>query len=497
MNFNICMNSIKFTVQNTTMKTEYTSRSIIFSIFFLLSCFHVKHSYASHILGGGFYYRFIDSASGIFHYKITMVLYQDCHSGVPDALIQDNPAFWGIYQTGNTTPFIKDSTVWLTSQTHLVLDFGETCVYTDSIDNIACVQKSVFEKDLFLPPSPTGYTISYQRCCRSKEVLNFIEPDQIGITNFCLIPPGIPTNSSAVFAGDPPFASCINQRRRYWMNAVDIDGDSLSYTFDTCYIGSTAADIKPWPPLPLPYSMAPYITGFDVNHPLGFSSEAAYLADSGLIILNPDTTGIFVIGVACHEWRAGSLINTTRMEFNLLSIDCSTVKINGIATTDTIIQVGDTIHINASTATVNSWSPAAYLSDSSINNPTAVFPSPGYFTYILTQRNAMGCEVKDTINITVVDRIPPAIVIPNAFTPNGDLINDLLLPLKVNNAIFKEFIVIDGTGRRVFQTQSLGSGWDGRINGTPAKEGVYFCQLTYIDARGEEKRTNGNVTLLR
>lgn len=107
-----------------------------------------------------------------------------------------------------------------------------------------------------------------------------------------------------------------------------------------------------------------------------------------------------------------------------------------------------------------------------------------------------GCTATDTVIVTkdcVMD-------IPNAFTPNGDGVNDYFMPrpqLAKGLATFK-MSIYNRWGQTIFETGNIeGSGWDGKMNGTEQPEGVYvyLIEATFVD--GQQEKQQGNVTLLR
>lgn len=69
---------------------------------------------------------------------------------------------------------------------------------------------------------------------------------------------------------------------------------------------------------------------------------------------------------------------------------------------------------------------------------------------------------------------------PNVFTPDGDGINDVFYVVYHSVESFK-MTIVNRWGRKVFSTTNPGDGWDGKINGKKAAEGVYFY---YIEAKG-------------
>jgi len=90
------------------------------------------------------------------------------------------------------------------------------------------------------------------------------------------------------------------------------------------------------------------------------------------------------------------------------------------------------------------------------------------------------------------------VYIPNAFTPNNDLKNDLFLPV-VDGVDEYEFSVYDRLGHRVFRTDKTNIGWDGKVNDGSeyATKGVYVYALVLTDINGKLRTYEGTVTLIR
>jgi gliding motility-associated-like protein len=90
----------------------------------------------------------------------------------------------------------------------------------------------------------------------------------------------------------------------------------------------------------------------------------------------------------------------------------------------------------------------------------------------------------------------PYIFVPNAFSPNGDLQNDVLY---VRSIVVEELIfrVFDRWGEMVFETTDLAKGWDGHFRGKLMDPDVYDYYFKGICVDGQEKIQKGNVTLLR
>jgi gliding motility-associated-like protein len=91
--------------------------------------------------------------------------------------------------------------------------------------------------------------------------------------------------------------------------------------------------------------------------------------------------------------------------------------------------------------------------------------------------------------------IPPlSIFIPNAFTPNGDGINDQF-GVKGEGIKNYHLYIYDRWGEVIFESSNPRQQWDGNYEGKPAQEGTYVVQLY---AYGLEKGSKtASVTLVR
>jgi gliding motility-associated-like protein len=89
------------------------------------------------------------------------------------------------------------------------------------------------------------------------------------------------------------------------------------------------------------------------------------------------------------------------------------------------------------------------------------------------------------------------IAVPNAFTPNGDGVNDYLYPLAAYKATGLLFRVYNRVGQLVFETRDWTKRWDGRFKGQPADTGTYVWILMYTNTdTGKKVQQKGTSILL-
>lgn len=129
-------------------------------------------------------------------------------------------------------------------------------------------------------------------------------------------------------------------------------------------------------------------------------------------------------------------------------------------------------------------------------DPIHVFTSPGTYEVRLTGFDSFGCSSFE-INTVEVSSITPQVTIPNAFTPNGDGLNDLFIP-KMKGVYSFQMEIFDTWGERLFTTHGLESkGWDGTYRGQLLPPGNYLYKITYADRNGTQSSRSGGITLIR
>lgn len=90
----------------------------------------------------------------------------------------------------------------------------------------------------------------------------------------------------------------------------------------------------------------------------------------------------------------------------------------------------------------------------------------------------------------------PIVYAPNAITQNGDGLND---DFKWVPVFVKDFHIeiYNRWGQMLYQTDNKHQPWDGKVNGQPSQEDVYFYRIRYTGWDGSDKTQSGNFTILR
>ena len=146
----------------------------------------------------------------------------------------------------------------------------------------------------------------------------------------------------------------------------------------------------------------------------------------------------------------------------------------------------------ATNCTSFSWFPTEGLSWSNQPNPVATPTSnTNYIVYGATE---YGCTAVDSVYIIVS---PESVInFPNAFTP-GTGPNNILYILKEGIASVNHYTIFDRWGKKVFNTNNIDEGWDGRFHGEPQPIGVYVYDIEVVTYSGKVVKKAGNITLLR
>ncbi len=154
--------------------------------------------------------------------------------------------------------------------------------------------------------------------------------------------------------------------------------------------------------------------------------------------------------------------------------------------------VGDTILLHVTEINKLQWSTGATTSG-------IVISEPGKYFVTSLDHN---CNSKDSI-IVESKYCDCNVVVPSAFTPNGDGMNDLFRPLNANKCRVDkiDLNVFNRWGDLMFHTDNIQNPWDGTFKGEPLPVGVYLWTLDYSVHGENDQETSGsmtgNVTLLR
>ena len=139
------------------------------------------------------------------------------------------------------------------------------------------------------------------------------------------------------------------------------------------------------------------------------------------------------------------------------------------------------------------WSPAGPLNNATAQNPLATLT--GDQKFIVRVTDFAGCIGYDTVFVKVY--AGPAYYIPNAFTPNGDGLNDVFRPVPAGIARTEYFRIFNRFGETIFETNQYMKGWDGTYKGKKQPIGAYVWVIKGIDRNGKPVEMKGTVMLVQ
>lgn len=148
----------------------------------------------------------------------------------------------------------------------------------------------------------------------------------------------------------------------------------------------------------------------------------------------------------------------------------------------------------------NVWDFNNGMGTSEEENPNFEFPNeePGTYQTTLLVANEFGCT--DEITYSVVIDGDFLLYMPNAFTPNGDGINDIFgASGEAIAADGYQLTIFDRWGNQVYTSTDITEGWDGTIKGhVPVQLDVYVWMIQAVDRYyGNRHEFKGHVTLIR
>ena len=131
--------------------------------------------------------------------------------------------------------------------------------------------------------------------------------------------------------------------------------------------------------------------------------------------------------------------------------------------------------------------------DTTVQNPDHRYTTPGDYNVSLTVLTTDSCEKTVTKSVTAEDIYE--LYIPNAFTPNGDNLND---KFEIKGAGIEKFAIhiFNRWGELIFKSENLNDSWDGMYKGNPVSQGVYSFIINVETTAGGLRSQRGNLTVI-
>ncbi len=134
------------------------------------------------------------------------------------------------------------------------------------------------------------------------------------------------------------------------------------------------------------------------------------------------------------------------------------------------------------------WTPATYMADVHVLTP--LISPVNDITYRLSVTSAAGCIGTDDVSVKILKSIK----VPNAFSPNGDGINDSWHLENLASYPGATVDVFNRYGQLVYHAENYTREWKGDANGKALPMGTYYW---IINPKNGRMQMNGSVTLMR
>ncbi len=169
--------------------------------------------------------------------------------------------------------------------------------------------------------------------------------------------------------------------------------------------------------------------------------------------------------------------------------DISVTKTNDVSCSN------DTAILKATGGVSYTWMPNNYIIRNS-NNQITVRP-PQSITFYVTGIDALGCKGQDSIVVEFRNEGEQRLFIPNAFSPNGDGLNDIFRPTFIGPSAKYQFSIYNRWGQLVFISKVPGVGWNGIFQSKEQPGGVYVYYITAEGGCNGKFEEKGTFVLIR
>ena len=161
---------------------------------------------------------------------------------------------------------------------------------------------------------------------------------------------------------------------------------------------------------------------------------------------------------------------------------------------DTSVVLGQPLQLHAGGSVNYAWTPSRWLNDYFIPDPIAL-PLDN-IEYVVRVSNNIGCFDTDSIRVKVY-KIAADLLVPTAFTPNGDVLNERFRPILIGMRSLDLFKVYNRWGQMLYSGTDPNSGWDGTFGGKTQEAGTYVWYAEGTDYKNAKIRKKGYVVLIR
>jgi gliding motility-associated-like protein len=137
---------------------------------------------------------------------------------------------------------------------------------------------------------------------------------------------------------------------------------------------------------------------------------------------------------------------------------------------------------------------ASYLWNTGDTTESITINTEGW--YIVEMMSQAGCSGIDSVYILLIQA---CLDYPNAFTPNGDGLNDVFQAVSICPITYFRMLIFNRWGEKLFESHDISIGWDGKKNGVPCPGDTYVFTISYIielDSGTEVKNEVAGIVVL-
>ncbi|PZR30030.1 MAG: hypothetical protein DI535_00580 [Citrobacter freundii] len=243
-----------------------------------------------------------------------------------------------------------------------------------------------------------------------------------------------------------------------------VNTDSRICTGDSIMLNASGGDIYSWSP------------GTGMNNTSIFNPAVSPAATTGYTVTITEST--------CHQ---SAVLQTTVTVLPLPTVSAS-------RSNDIDCSYGES-RLAATGARTYNWSPALSLNNPNIANPVAT--PRASTTYLVKGTDRNGCSNYDSVLIAVGKSNESNYLMPTAFTPNNDGLNDCFGVKFWGMVDNIEFSIFDRWGTRLFYSKDPRACWDGTFKGEKQPSGVYVYMIRAGTNCEPQVFRKGTFTLVR
>lgn len=120
-----------------------------------------------------------------------------------------------------------------------------------------------------------------------------------------------------------------------------------------------------------------------------------------------------------------------------------------------------------------------------------------FMTLIAMSAHAQEVADNDSVASDSTVVLTSTLVMPNAFSPNNDRINDVYKVKSYQNIVEFHAYIFNRWGQKLYEWTNIDEGWDGKYRGNDVKQGTYFVLVKAKGADGQTYNIRKDVNLLR